>query len=124
MIFNDLTGSSVAKIEHYLPVTMRTDTGWVIQIENDMQMSITAAGREQLNRESPELPGRLRKVVEESTVTAATMTDGVLELQFSSGIELVVEPDPEFESWNIVGPSRQRVICAPGGELVYFPGLD
>ncbi|MFD0516598.1 DUF6188 family protein [Paractinoplanes durhamensis] len=42
---------------------------------------------------------------------------GDLRITFDSGSELLVEADPEVESWAFVGPDGLLVVCLAGGEL-------
>lgn len=41
---------------------------------------------------------------------------GTLALAFDDGAELVVEPDPLFESWHLGGSGVAPVLVGPGGE--------
>ena len=52
-------------------------------------------------------------------VLAATATrKGRLEVVFTNGLTLCVDPHPQFEAWELVGSDGTRVISVPGGDLV------
>jgi hypothetical protein len=51
------------------------------------------------------------------TVTAVTVTDrGTLTLDFDDGAQLVVTPDPQYESWQLHGDGISGILVGPGGE--------
>lgn len=35
---------------------------------------------------------------------------------------IVARPDDDFESWNIVGPRKERIVCNAGGDLSEWSG--
>jgi Family of unknown function (DUF6188) len=41
--------------------------------------------------------------------------DGRLDLAFSDGTRLAVEPHPKFEAWGLTGPGTLKLVCMPGG---------
>jgi hypothetical protein len=52
-----------------------------------------------------------------TTVTSVEVIDtGRLHLTFSDGSELVVPPDPDYESWSLTGSGIEGVAVGPGGE--------
>ncbi|WP_329234456.1 DUF6188 family protein [Streptomyces canus] len=52
------------------------------------------------------------KCVTEIEVTG----QGTLSLGFDDGIRLSIEPDPDYESWNLTGSGIDPVLVGPGGE--------
>ena len=51
------------------------------------------------------------------TITAVTVTDrGTLTLDFDDGAQLVVTPDPQYESWQLYGDGISGILVGPGGE--------
>ena len=51
------------------------------------------------------------------TITAVTVTDrGTLTLDFDDGAQLVVSPDPQYESWELQGEGISSILVGPGGE--------
>lgn len=55
------------------------------------------------------------------TVRAArARRDGELEITFGGGARLLVGPDPDVESWALVGPAGLLVVCLAGGELAVW----
>ncbi|WP_344358173.1 DUF6188 family protein [Streptomyces gobitricini] len=58
------------------------------------------------------LLGLFDKVVTETEVTGL----GALSLGFDDGTRLSVEPDPDYDSWNLAGSGIDPVLVGPGGE--------
>ncbi|GKQ35818.1 hypothetical protein ALMP_23610 [Streptomyces sp. A012304] len=52
------------------------------------------------------------KCVVETEVTG----QGTLSLGFDDGTRLSIEPDPDYESWNLTGSGIDPVLVGPGGE--------
>jgi len=50
---------------------------------------------------------------------ARAYKDGRLEVLFSDGATLHVEPDEQYEAWEVVG-GGQRIVSTPGGELAVW----
>lgn len=46
--------------------------------------------------------------------------DGALELRLSEGVEIWVNPDPDYEAWTVAGASGLEVVSLPGGELAVW----
>jgi hypothetical protein len=42
-------------------------------------------------------------------------TNGDLRIEFASGDEIQVAPDPNYEAWELEGLGRLMVVCTPGG---------
>jgi hypothetical protein len=51
---------------------------------------------------------------------ARTHDTGELTITFSSGAEVVVGVDPEFESWAVAGPDGFLIVCLARGELAVW----
>lgn len=47
-------------------------------------------------------------------------TTGTLTLTFSNDLTVMIEPDDDFESWSVTTTDGNRVLCAPGGEIIAF----
>ena len=62
--------------------------------------------------------GPLLALLHTVVVSATATRKGRLEVGFTSGLTLCVEPDPQFEAWELVGSDGTRVISVPGGDLV------
>ena len=41
---------------------------------------------------------------------------GTLSLGFDDGTRLSIEPDPDYESWNLTGSGIDPLLVGPGGE--------
>ena len=77
---------------------------------------------------SPEHPTALGPVLATvgKTVTAVhACKNGRLEVHFADGSSLSVEPDAEYEAWEIVSSGGLRVVCTPGGSVsIWQPGKE
>lgn len=57
------------------------------------------------------------------TVTRAVAhKNGRLEIAFTDGSALSVEPDPKYEAWDLRGPRHFLVVSTPGGGLAVWSG--
>lgn len=55
-------------------------------------------------------------------VTRIDVTDGHLSVTFESGLQLEVEPDQQYESWQITSEDDLLIVCTPGGDLtIWYP---
>jgi hypothetical protein len=56
-------------------------------------------------------------------VVSIDVTGGCLTIVFDGGLQVVVEPDQRYESWQISSEDGLLIVCTPGGELaVWYPG--
>lgn len=46
---------------------------------------------------------------------ARASAEGRLGLVFDDGREVVIEPNEDFEAWELVGPKGAKAVCSPGG---------
>jgi hypothetical protein len=58
------------------------------------------------------LLGLFARVVTKAEVTG----QGALSLGFDDGTRLSIEPDPDYESWNLTGSGIDPILVGPGGE--------
>ena len=70
-----------------------------------------------LSPEQPTALGPALSIIHKAVDSARVYKDGCLEVNFSDGTRLSVEPDSEYEAWEIVGSGGLRVVCAAGGSL-------
>ncbi len=59
-------------------------------------------------------------------VDAKAFKNGSLEVTFSKNMTLSLEPDHQFEAWELVSNSTDgmRVVATPGGELAIWSGTQ
>ena len=62
--------------------------------------------------------GPLLALLHDRVHSATATRTGRLEIVFTSGLTIRVDPHPQFEAWEIVGSDGTRVISVPGGDLV------
>jgi len=57
------------------------------------------------------------KILHSTFRSVTAYKTGKLEIDFNSGEQIVVKPDPEYEAWNITGPGGLLYVCLPGGDF-------
>jgi len=62
--------------------------------------------------------GPLLGVYPDALETASVGSDGTLHLRLERGESIEVQPDPNYEAWQINGPGMAVVVCPPGGSPV------
>jgi len=102
----DLTGQTLAAVSLDFTVTLTTEEGWDVAIED-----------ETLARDDT-LAAALTRAVGQP-ITAFSIDHGTLSLDVGDA-HLRAAPDPTFEAWNVAGPDKQLVVCMPGGELAIW----
>jgi hypothetical protein len=50
-------------------------------------------------------------------LTSISIASGRLTIEFANATRIQVEPDQEYESWQISGEDGLLVVCTPGGDL-------
>jgi hypothetical protein len=104
----DLTGQTLQTVARDYTLRLTTREGWHIAIEGDELVDdkdLAAA-----------LYGGIGK-----PITDFGIEGGVL--SFSVGeAHIRAVPDPDYESWNLVGPlpGKPRIVCLPGSELAIW----
>ena len=71
----------------------------------------------------PEAFVPVRNLLGTSISTSNIGENGSLSLTFDDGSILHVEPDPNYEAWNLSGPDGLVVVCMAGGELAIWSGI-
>ncbi|MCH7231087.1 DUF6188 family protein [Glycomyces sp. L485] len=120
MIDIDIVDSVVQKVSDGFPIIITTSNGWIITSESDFRASGSLPEAGTLSSEDPKTVDILKHALTGERIAAVEITGGRLYLEFGGSIELMVEPDPDFESWNIVGPRKERIVCMAGGELAFW----
>ncbi|MGH3439739.1 MAG: DUF6188 family protein [Sciscionella sp.] len=66
----------------------------------------------------------LQKVMREKIISATTENSGALALTFANHAKLRIEPNEDYEAWDLSGPNGVMVVCMPGGELAEYPANE
>lgn len=102
-------------------MTLETDTGVELNIENDYTLHTTDASRgispEPVSADSEQPTSLINRTIS----TATSDETGALKISFADGGRVTVEADPDYEAWNLAGPDGRKVVCLPGGELATWP---
>lgn len=118
----DLTGERVVTATHDQALELRTDGGWLIRVETTFQV-LTPAGVGAVPTpvaSHEDLAGSQDVTVLVGRRVLSTREEGGRLVVDLDGVLVLVDPDPDYEAWELVGPQRQRVICLPGGELSVY----
>lgn len=122
-IVSALANQDITAVTDQAPLRLRIDQQWLLTIEGTITVQCscrdcppaTATGDDATHVEL--LAGQLQG----KRIKTATLDSGVLWLRFSDDATIGARPDPDYESWSLVGPAQQRVVCTPGGELAVWP---
>lgn len=87
-----------------------------IRIEGNFVFRVSGA-EHRLSPEQPTALGPALSIIHKAVVSTKVYKGGCLEVNFSDGSGLSVEPDAAYEAWEIVGSGSLRVVCAPEGRL-------
>lgn len=121
----DLEGSFVVRVCFDGAVTLLTSSNYEIRIETRTTIEVFGEGAVVFE---PEEPGRdatsLVSLVREEISLAEATDGGVLKIRFGDRAELTTAPHESYEAWSAIGPSGQRFICMPGGELATWREAD
>jgi len=60
------------------------------------------------------------EVFDSSIDRAAVYKDGKMRIDFSNGMSICVEPDEEYEAWNVSGPHGFLIVALPGGGITMW----
>ncbi|MFC9967072.1 DUF6188 family protein [Nocardia ignorata] len=75
--------------------------------------TISASGEE-----PAEIEDALVAAIDNRLITSAHIgQDGSLSMRLANDVDVTFLPDPDYESWWIVGTDGFRVVCLPGGGL-------
>jgi hypothetical protein len=117
-----LQDKSVTQLRIDHAFTLIADDGSVVTIEADFLLKNN--GEERLIQISNTEDLGYALSILHSTITNIEVKESVLYLQFrqhdSLIRELEVQPQFEYEAWNISLSNRKRYICMPSGEIAIF----
>ena len=115
----DLSGQTITDVAGNGQLSIRTDAGWTITIESQILYKAEDGTTHELMGEEPDAADVLAPVLTGHPIQTMTITeaDG-LTMTVTPNVELTMPPDEDFEAWNIVGPTNERIVSMPGGELV------
>ena len=109
MSLPDLTGQTLVNVDRDYTMRLETREGWHIAIENEEIV------------DDKDLAAALYGAIGKPITAFSIGNDGVLTMTVGEA-HVRVAPDPQYDSWNLVGPlpARSRVVCTPGGELAIW----
>lgn len=80
---------------------------------SDSPITFTAEGER-------EALGPALTLYQDRVAEATAWKSGRLELVFASGRRMTADPDPDYEAWEISGPSRILLVCLAGGGVAVW----
>jgi hypothetical protein len=116
----ELSGQRIVKVSVDFSITLCTDGGYEIQIAGEFSLLACCERIDFTLTEQGLKPDRFPSLLNQSVTSASADYTGTLILGFDSGTSLRVEPDPDYEAWNITGPRGRMIVCMPGGELAVW----
>ncbi|MGH3544676.1 MAG: DUF6188 family protein [Mycobacteriales bacterium] len=115
-----IQGQSLAKESFGYTVSLETDAGFEICIENIFFLHVPGGDFELSPGESNAEAKYLHSLVGQKVTSATAEKSGALKIALDNGSYLRVEPDETYEAWTVAGPSGLKVVCMPGGELAVW----
>lgn len=117
----ELNGQTINHQYFDYAMTLETDTGVKLNIENDYTIH-TASTSWNVSPEPVSADSEQAAHLVDHTISTATSDEtGGLNISFIDGARVTVEADPDYEAWNLAGPDGRKVVCLPGGELATWP---
>lgn len=116
----DLSGETITSVSYRYALEIVTDGGWLVRAETTFRLlgpegvlpiPTPTPDQDEAQAAPPELAAL------EGVVVASTREDSGQLVVDLGDRSIVVEPDEDYEAWELVGPRGERVICLPGGEL-------
>lgn len=116
----DLAGQRIATVSYRYALEIVTDAGWLLRAETTFgllgpQGVLPVPTPTQDQPEAESLPPALA-ALQGALIVGTREDDGRLVVDLGER-SIIVEPDEDYEAWELVGPHGERVICLPGGEL-------
>lgn len=116
-------GMHVHQVRVSYQLTLSLDNGALVDIESEAILMHAApdGGRvaARLEPERQDVAPALSLFL--CTITSAVaLKSGTLQMSFSDGAELTVEPHKQYEAWGATGPDGLRFVAMPGGGLAVW----
>ena len=112
-----IEGLSVARcvVDHAFALEAFRD-GDVVSLRIEGPFIITQNGAEcVLDPNAPANLGTAIALVRGLVKRARASAEGRLHLEFDDGREVTVEPNDDFEAWDLTGPKDAKAVCRAGG---------
>lgn len=90
-----------------------------IRIEGDFELKPLSTKRI-LSPTQPESLGEALILMRKTLLSIEIYKSGTLDLQFSDGINLTVNPHKDYETWEIIGSNGLRILCMPDGDIAIW----
>jgi hypothetical protein len=111
-----LDGQTVIRACFDYGISLQTDNSYEIRIESDYVVQ-SSGDRSGCGSQDP---GHILAAALNEIISTATVDSGTLNLTFSNGTVLRVEPHEMYEAWTVTGPRGMKVVSMPGGELAVW----
>ncbi len=118
----DLNGQTISHQHFDYTMTLETDAGIELNVENDYTLHTADAAWGISPEPVSTGSGQPTSLINRTISTATSDTTGALSISFTDGDRVTVEADPDYEAWSLAGPDGKKVVCLPGGELATWSG--
>ncbi len=125
MDINDLNGRAILSYEYNYMISISFSGDYTLAIESDL--TVHTAGQDiRLSPGTDPNAGHqaLSTLMGLTVLMVRTDPQTSLSLTFGDNSRLSIDPDPAFESWTLSGPTGERIVCMPGGELAVWSSRD
>ena len=110
-----LAGQTLDQINFDFILQLSFSGGYGVQIESELRLE--TSNHRTAVRPGVGAPDHLTSLIGQAVSAALAEDTGALDLRFTEGAHLRVEPDNDFEAWNLFGPQGLKVVSLPGGGL-------
>ncbi|MEV3904066.1 DUF6188 family protein [Mycobacterium sp. NPDC050551] len=118
-----LCGRTVTSVHVEYTLQVRLSDTYNVTVESPFRFHLSDRSVELSPEADPDkVRARLSRLVGHRIVDARVSEAGALTIGFDDSTRLTVEPDPNYEAWNVSGPAGFLVVCVPGGELAIWTG--
>ena len=117
-----LEGQEVSRICFDHGVALETADGTELRIESRFSV-LDGTQLVHVDPDHLDQTGRSVVLLLRQRVSRASIDEsGALSLRFASGHGLDCKPDEQFEAWTLTTVGGERMVCMPGGGVVYWTG--
>ncbi|WP_121257000.1 DUF6188 family protein [Nocardioides ferulae] len=114
-----LVGQTLARVELSYYLDLITEEGAVLRMEDEYALSVGDQRWSTANGDQEQIAAQLQTLIGLPITEFEPTPDGGLVCVVRDA-RVTAAPSAAFESWSLVGPSKERIVSGPGGELTVW----